>query len=317
MKIEVRVGSDSDLPKIKNSFTTLDNLSIPYSVRILSAHRTPDAMSENARNLVKDGFKVSIGAAGGSAHLPGMTSSETSLPVIALPVKTSFFDGMDSLHSMIQMPPGVPVGCVGSGNAEGAAILAAQIAYLNDPEVRKRICDYRHIPYREIVFKPRVALINSSPSLEKDADASIKLLSSFGVECYKFEWGEKILEDLINKGCVAIIAVNPYPGKPLAGELSMKTDLPVIVVPCSSENSLSIFSDILGTYPLAGQGINRLMNGAIFAAKVLGANDEQVRIKVEEYSKGLAQEVKEKDKILVETGISAYLDKMGMKENGK
>ena len=158
-KIEIRVGSSSDILKIKGAFDFLDSVGIPYSFTgdqyrggIISAHRTPDVMIEEARALENNEYLVSIAAAGGSAHLQGMTASETLIPVVGIPVETSFLGGVDSLLSVIQMPEGVPVGCVGIGQVESAAILAAQIAYVNNFEVRNRIREKRDIQ-RELSFK--------------------------------------------------------------------------------------------------------------------------------------------------------------------
>lgn len=148
-KIEIRVGSDSDLPKIQEMFVIFDQIDIDYELRILSAHRTPHEMMAKAQALAEEGFAVCIGSAGGSAHLPGMTASETPIPVVALPVKTSYLDGLDSLLSMVQMPTGIPNGAVGINHAKSAALAAVQIAYLGDELVMQKICSLRHIPYKE------------------------------------------------------------------------------------------------------------------------------------------------------------------------
>jgi len=156
MPVEIRVGSDSDLPKIERAIATLEGLGVRFEARVLSAHRTPQRMAARARELEGLMFKAVIAAAGGSAHLPGMTASETLLPVLGIPVETSQLKGADSLLSIIQMPEGVPVGAVGVGQAEHAALLAAQIAALDEPALRARIRAKRGLggapaPAREFV----------------------------------------------------------------------------------------------------------------------------------------------------------------------
>ncbi|KAJ8611387.1 hypothetical protein CTAYLR_006504 [Chrysophaeum taylorii] len=123
----VIMGSDSDLPVMSEASKTLENFGIPHEVTIVSAHRTPERLRHYATTAKERGLRVIIAGAGGAAHLPGMVAAMTTLPVVGVPVKTSALSGVDSLHSIVQMPKGVPVATVAIGNATNAGILAARI----------------------------------------------------------------------------------------------------------------------------------------------------------------------------------------------
>lgn len=129
-KVAIIMGSQSDLPVVKPALARLEHFQIDVEMRVMSAHRTPDAAAEFARNARQNGFDAIIAAAGKAAHLPGVLAAFTTLPVIGIPVKSSFMDGMDSLLSIVQMPPGIPVATVGVDAADNAAILAAQMLAL-------------------------------------------------------------------------------------------------------------------------------------------------------------------------------------------
>ena len=137
------MGSDSDLPVMQAALDVLGEFEIPYEVRIISAHRTPDAMVEYARTASDRGLAVIIAGAGGAAHLPGMTASMTPLPVIGVPVPLTYLDGMDSLLSIVQMPKGIPVATVAVGNAANAGLLAVRIIGASDAAVRARMAEYQ------------------------------------------------------------------------------------------------------------------------------------------------------------------------------
>jgi len=141
--VSIIMGSDSDLPVMKEAALILDELSVPYECTIVSAHRTPDRMYEFAKNAETRGIKVIIAGAGGAAHLPGMVASLTNLPVIGVPVKSKSLNGIDSLYSIVQMPPGIPVATVAIDGAKNAGILAAQIVALEDEFVRVKIKEYK------------------------------------------------------------------------------------------------------------------------------------------------------------------------------
>lgn len=141
--VGIIMGSDSDLPVMADASKILDEFGVSYEINIISAHRTPDWMYQYATNAQKNGLKVIIAGAGGSAHLPGMTASITTLPVIGVPIKTKSLDGLDSLLSIVQMPPGIPVATVGINSAKNAGLLAVQILSMSDPKLAKKLNDYR------------------------------------------------------------------------------------------------------------------------------------------------------------------------------
>ena len=126
-KVGIIMGSDSDLPTMKDAAAVLDSFHIPYEIKIVSAHRTPGRMYEYAQSAVSRGLQVIIAGAGGAAHLPGMVAAMTSLPVIGVPIFTSALHGQDSLLSIVQMPKGIPVATVAIGNATNAGLLAVRI----------------------------------------------------------------------------------------------------------------------------------------------------------------------------------------------
>lgn len=141
--VGIIMGSDSDLPVLSKAAEILDKLQIPYELTVISAHRTPDRMYEYAKSAHKRGLKVIIAGAGGAAHLPGMTAAMTSVPVIGVPVKTSTLSGVDSLYSIVQMPPGIPVATVAINGAQNAGILAAQMIGAFDEDVYERVAAYK------------------------------------------------------------------------------------------------------------------------------------------------------------------------------
>ena len=139
--VAIIMGSQSDWPTLRPAAEILENLSVEYEARIVSAHRTPDRLYDYAKSAADRGLKVIIAGAGGAAHLPGMTASMTLLPVLGVPVKSKTLNGIDSLHSIVQMPAGVPVGtlAIGEAGARNAALLAAQILALEDNSLAKRL----------------------------------------------------------------------------------------------------------------------------------------------------------------------------------
>jgi 5-(carboxyamino)imidazole ribonucleotide mutase len=134
--VGVIMGSDSDLPVMQGAVDVLAEFGVPCEVRVVSAHRTPDVMVEYARSAAERGLKVIIAGAGGAAHLPGMTASMTTLPVIGVPVPLQRLDGLDSLLSIAQMPAGIPVATVAIGNAHNAGLLAVRILATTDDRLR-------------------------------------------------------------------------------------------------------------------------------------------------------------------------------------
>ena len=141
--VGIIMGSDSDLPLMQDAAKTLEDLGISYQITIVSAHRTPDRMYAYAKSAAGSGLKVIIACAGGSAHLPGMVASLTTLPVIGVPRQLRSFKGIDSLLSIVQMPAGIPVATVAIDGAKNAGILAARIIGTNDKKVQKRLEQYQ------------------------------------------------------------------------------------------------------------------------------------------------------------------------------
>lgn len=134
-KVAVIMGSDSDFPIVSPAIKRLKSFGIPVEVRVMSAHRTPDAAAEFSKNAKAEGFGVIIAAAGKAAHLGGVLAAHTTLPVIGVPVKSSTLDGLDALLSTVQMPSGIPVATVAIDGADNAAILAAQMLALSDDSI--------------------------------------------------------------------------------------------------------------------------------------------------------------------------------------
>jgi 5-(carboxyamino)imidazole ribonucleotide mutase len=152
--VAIIMGSDSDLPVMRQAADILLYFGIAYSLDIVSAHRTPERMFDFARKAHERGVQVIIAGAGGAAHLPGMVASLSPLPVIGVPIKSSnSIDGWDSLLSIVQMPNGVPVATVAVNAAKNAGILAAQILGASDPGIRERVLEYKRELEREVLDK--------------------------------------------------------------------------------------------------------------------------------------------------------------------
>lgn len=142
-KVAVIMGSDSDFDVVKKCLIALERFDIDYEAEVISAHRNPEKIFDFANNAEAKGFELIIGAAGKAAHLPGVIAGITPLPVIGIPIKTSFQGGMDSLLSIVQMPSGVPVATVAINGAENAGILAAQMLSIKYPEIREKMKAYK------------------------------------------------------------------------------------------------------------------------------------------------------------------------------
>ena len=155
-KISIVMGSQSDWPCLKRASIILDELKVPYEVKIISAHRTPDRLYKYSEKLVNRGIKVVIAGAGGAAHLPGMIASKTIIPVLGVPVKSSSLNGIDSLLSIVQMPAGVPVGTLAIGNAgaTNAGLLSASIIALNDKALFDRLHNWRQKQTNSVKEQP-------------------------------------------------------------------------------------------------------------------------------------------------------------------
>lgn len=155
-EIAIIMGSTSDWETMQHATATLDDFAISYEAKVISAHRTPDRLYDFAKNAQKNGVKIIIAGAGGAAHLPGMASSMTNLPVLGVPVESAALKGMDSLLSIVQMPAGVPVGtlAIGKAGAVNAAILATSILALNDEKLAKKLAAWREKQTKSVALKP-------------------------------------------------------------------------------------------------------------------------------------------------------------------
>ena len=147
-------GSRSDFPVLEQAVAMLDRLGVPNELRVVSAHRSPDHLYRYAETAAGRGLRVIIAGAGGAAHLPGMLAAKTTLPVIGVPMPTKALDGLDSLLSIVQMPRGIPVATVAIGNAENAALLAAEILALSDAALARRIEGFREDQTQMVMADP-------------------------------------------------------------------------------------------------------------------------------------------------------------------
>src|SRR3989344_2175779 len=152
-QITIMMGSDSDLEEMSEAAQVLDEFAIENEQLVLSAHRTPKEIVDFAKNAKKRGIKVIIAGAGGSAALPGVIAAYTTLPVIGVPIKSKPLEGLDSLLSIVQMPPGVPVATVGINSAKNAAILAAEIIAVGDQKVAEKLDTYKLKIKKEVLVK--------------------------------------------------------------------------------------------------------------------------------------------------------------------
>ncbi len=151
--VAILMGSQSDWPVLQGASEVLKDLAVPHEKEIVSAHRTPEKLRHFALSAVDRGFKVIIAGAGGAAHLPGMLAAYTPLPVLGVPVETRTLRGIDSLLSIVQMPYGIPVGClaIGEAGARNAALLAVSILSLEDPELAERLRDFRKVQTQRVL----------------------------------------------------------------------------------------------------------------------------------------------------------------------
>lgn len=150
------MGSVSDWETLQHTAQTLDRLSIPHEVQVVSAHRTPDLLFEYVGSAEQRGLEVIIAGAGGAAHLPGMAAAKTALPVLGIPVQSQMLNGLDSLLSIVQMPAGVPVGtlAIGKAGAINAALFAASILGNKYPDIRVRLVEFRRNQTESVLARP-------------------------------------------------------------------------------------------------------------------------------------------------------------------
>ena len=159
-KIGIIMGSDSDLPVVKKATEMLDRLQVPYEVHIYSAHRTPDEAAGFAAEARENGFGAIIAAAGMAAHLAGAIAARTTLPVIGIPCRSGDLGGIDALLSTVQMPSGIPVATVAIGGGQNAALLAAQILAVEDPELAGKLDALRDEGRKKVLEKDKNLIVN-------------------------------------------------------------------------------------------------------------------------------------------------------------
>lgn len=165
-QIAIIMGSKSDLPSLKGCFDILKKFDLPYTARVLSAHRTPDEAADFAKNAEKEGIKVILCAAGMAAHLGGVIAAHTILPVVGIPMASEPFKAMDALLAMVQMPPGIPVATVtaGSAGSKNAALLAISILALSNKELSEKLHQFRE-EQKETVLKADASLMDEIAKL--------------------------------------------------------------------------------------------------------------------------------------------------------
>ena len=156
VQVGIIMGSQSDWETMQHAATMLDQLGVPYEVRVVSAHRTPDLLFEYAETAQQRGLKVIIAGAGGAAHLPGMCAAKTVLPVLGVPVESKALSGVDSLYSIVQMPTGIAVGtlAIGKAGAGNAGLLAAQIIGAFEPAVQAKVDSFRKAQTERVLANP-------------------------------------------------------------------------------------------------------------------------------------------------------------------
>ena len=169
IQVAIIMGSDSDLKVMKEAAEILEYFDIEYELTIVSAHRTPERMLKYASNAMEKGIKVIIAGAGGSAHLPGMIAALTSIPVIGVPIKSSSVDGLDSLLSIVQMPPGIPVATVAINGSKNAGILACQILSTQNKVLLDKLENYKKEMKNQVISKAnKLDIIGWREYLSKD-----------------------------------------------------------------------------------------------------------------------------------------------------
>lgn len=154
-KVAILMGSDSDFPTVKEAVLELKKFGVPYEVRVMSAHRTPEIACEFAKNAKDNGFGVIIAAAGKAAHLAGVLAGHSTLPVIGIPIKSSTLDGLDALLATVQMPAGIPVATVAIDGAKNAAILAVQMLAISDEELANKLVQMKKDMVDGVVAKDK------------------------------------------------------------------------------------------------------------------------------------------------------------------
>jgi len=287
--IEVRTGSDSDILKMKDCYRALEDSRVPWQARILSAHRTPLEMVKVAQGLREEGFLVSICAAGGAAHLPGMTASETLVPVIGLPIKGSTLEGIDSFLSIVQMPDGIPVATVGAGQDRAAAELALRVI---------SFCGQKKKSTEIAVF----SLGQAAHALEKEMTelaARLGVHLNFRREISQTSGLNILFQDLESE---------------VDHSLTMTEENQNLVISCyftPHPNTLKPWVEkAQSNAPIAMMGLNRWKNSILYAAQLIALDNETVHSRLYTYRKEMANTVRKKNQRLAQSGVQAFLNEV-------
>lgn len=287
--IEVRTGSDSDILKMKDCYRALEDSKVPFQARILSAHRTPLEMVEAAQGLRNEGFLVSICAAGGAAHLPGMTASETLVPVIGLPIKGSTLEGIDSFLSIVQMPDGIPVATVGAGQDQAAAELALRMI---------SFCGQKEKSTEIVVF----SLDQSAHALEKEMT---EFASRLGVHL-------NIHREISQTSCINIVFQDLE--SEIDHSFAMSEKNQNLVISCyftPHPNTLTPWVEkAQSRAPIAMMGLNRWKNSILYAAQLIALDNETVHSRLCTFRKEMANTVRKKNQRLAQSGVQAFLNEV-------
>jgi 5-(carboxyamino)imidazole ribonucleotide mutase len=288
--IQIRTGSDSDLPKVLPATKVFKAKKIPFETRILSAHRTPKQMFVESQKLLKRGVKICLAAAGGSAHLPGMTASDTIVPVVGIPITASVFAGLDSLLSIVQMPEGIPVGCVDIDDNQSAAEFCAWVAKDETKKVLSSFQIWFSHSKHKLYFKEALHLSaelglqvaqGTYPQIE---DLNIPLV----VVCDLSKASEisKTLKFLKTSKRQAILS-------PILQTSNQRTGLQGL----RALKQLLALRKIKGaSYASVCTGISRPKNALLFAAQILGVRNKTIQSNLLNFRKSLAKSVQTKDK---------------------
>ena len=284
-KVAVIMGSDSDYGTMKRIIPILQESDVDYDFRVISAHRTPKIAEEFARNAKINGYDLIIAGAGMSAHLAGVLAASTGVPIIGVPIKSdsSGMDGLDALHSVIQMPPGIPVATVGIDNAEGAARLA----------VKMMNC------YMELNGDPVVKIVyNREEVSEASLEKAIKTLDVYGIK--------HITVDSVSALCredntFVILNLTDVNVEKIVQNDKGAKKIPIVEVPIKTESgrfmdtSHKIYQKVQASEATAFVGVNSYQNAAHIIARIVGIHDTEVYTAVIDEHAKLAAAVIEKD----------------------
>ena len=312
-RVGIIMGSDSDFPIMEKAITIFEEQGIDYEVRIISAHRTPKEMLNYAEEAKERGYDIIIAGAGGAAHLPGMTASMCSLPVIGVPVRSRSMDGVDSVLSILQMPAGIPVATVGVNNARGAAKLAVRMLHCYDSVDNVKENGEQVQPHVKIVF-------DEKDSSREDLAKVIETLAFYGLghemidiiaTNKEFASLRDKLETAKEDGAIAILNLANI-AYAVVEEIHGVTTLPVLFVPIKSnvaeqtdefEQALQTVEDIYKMSnkinehdsPLAVLAVNGYQNAGIMLARIAGIHSTEIYNRVTNHLEELRVMVTKKD----------------------